>query len=119
MFPNKETDDLLNNNVLPNIITHSLKEEDHADTISVIKETYLIEDELKEDYISFLDVIPTENNNPEENYYLEESSEENIEEIIQLYNYEQKEKDLFNINFEENFYKETACFQKILRKIVI
>ena len=108
MFPNKETDDLLNNNVLPNIITHSLKEEDHADTISVIKETYLIEDELKEDYISSLDVIPTENNNPEENYYLEESSEENIEEIIQLYNYEQEEKDLFNTNFEEDFYEKTS-----------
>ena len=88
LFSNKKTDDLLNNNVLPNIIIHSLKKEDHADTISVIKETYLVEDELKEDYISSLDVIQIENNNFEENYYLEESSEKNIEEIIQLYNYE-------------------------------
>ena len=80
LFSNKETDDLLNNNVSPNIITHSLKEEDHADTINVIKETYLIEDELKEDYISPLNVIQTENNNNnfEENYYLEVFSSKRI-----------------------------------------
>ena len=108
MFPNKETDDLLDNNMLSSITTYSLKEEDHVDPINVIKETYLVKNELKEDYISSLNVIQTKDNNLEENYYLEESSEENIEEIIQLYNYEQEEKDLFNTNFEEDFYEEIS-----------
>ena len=105
MFPNKETDNSLDNNVLSSITTYSLKEEDHVDPINVIKETY---NESEEDYISSLNVIQTEDNNFKENYYLEESSEENIEEIIQLYNYEQEEKDLFNTNFEEDPYEEIS-----------
>ena len=105
LFPNKETDNSLDNNVLSSITTYSLKEEDHVDPINVIKETY---NESEEDYISSLNVIQTEDNNFEENYYLEKNSEENIEEIIQLYNYKQEEKDLFNTNFEEDPYEEIS-----------
>jgi len=86
LFLNKEIDDLLNDH---EIVIHNLEEENHADPMSVIKKNYLMD------------------NNIEENYYSEENSEEDIEEILRLYNYKYEEEDLFNKNHEEDFYKET------------